>query len=136
MSTLGIMKQALVLLSIGRSRISCQNMKARNRHSNHSLRLPNRAFSRWTRLALAAVLLASTRLAFATANYFEYGVANPPAKLKFVDAAWFGLSGGAQPAPGKFIGCNAFASLADAITAAAPGDTLQLAAGDYPGMAI
>src|SRR5712691_2029922 len=69
MSTLGIVKQALVLLSNGRSRISCQNMNARNRHSNHSLRLPNRAFSRWTRLALAAVLVASTRLAFATANY-------------------------------------------------------------------
>jgi len=53
-----------------------------------------------------------------------------------VDATWLGLPGGAQPAPGKFIGCNAFASLADAITAAAPGDTLQLAAGDYPGIGI
>jgi hypothetical protein len=60
----------------------------------------------------------------------------PPQSVVWVNPAWADLADGAHPdgsAPGAVIGVNAFGFLQDAVTATAPGGTVNLAAGTYPG---
>lgn len=49
----------------------------------------------------------------------------------YVDDDWAAAGVGSEVAPGKFIGYNAFAKVQDAVTAAIPNGTINVAAGTY-----